>query len=107
MSAGSRTTFRPDWQKTYWRRSGTLLTLSPFAVSDTVVDPPAVLVEALADRYRIVRCSTRTLYNLSAHTFNWSSQMSGAAPDCRTISVPTRDDPARDALFQNLLDNSP
>ena len=26
---------------------------------------------------------------------------------CRTITVPTRDDPARDALFRNLLDNPP
>ncbi|AHG89693.1 putative hydrolase [Gemmatirosa kalamazoonensis] len=28
-------------------------------------------------------------------------------PGCRTTTVPTRDDPARDALFRNLLDNPP
>ena len=33
--------------------------------------------------------------------------MSRAIPGCRTSAVPTRDDPARDALFRNLLDNPP
>ena len=33
--------------------------------------------------------------------------MSRYTPGCRTTSVPTRDDPARDALFRNLLDNPP
>jgi len=33
--------------------------------------------------------------------------MSRDTPACRTTQVPTRDDPARDALFRNLLDNPP
>jgi len=33
--------------------------------------------------------------------------MSRDTPGCRTTPVPTRDDPARDALFRNLLDNPP
>ena len=33
--------------------------------------------------------------------------MSRDTTGCRTTTVPTRDDPARDALFRNLLDNPP
>jgi acetyl esterase/lipase len=33
--------------------------------------------------------------------------MNRDTPGCRTTSVPTRDDPARDALFRSLLDNPP
>ena len=33
--------------------------------------------------------------------------MNRTPPGCRTTSLPMRDDPARDALFRNLLDNPP